>query len=141
MKEKQFKTVKVCTDELMNQMSRDGWQVQHLQFDGDVLRGVFYKFVETPKQKPVTVGVVIDADAVKPVEVVVNPVGTNPDMYRVPPMNIPYPQNLKPIRPTVDEEIERLNGELMSKMQVWFDSMNTVDYVPRPLGQLVEVNS
>lgn len=138
MKPKEYKTVMVCTDELLNQMSRDGWNIEHLQFDNGVLRGVFWRNADVAQKPADSIKIVVNPVVGAGDEVVVHPVGTNPDMYRRPPMNPPYPQNLK--RVSVDDRIAELDADLMEGLRQYLDTLKDTEFVPRPLGQLVEVN-
>lgn len=126
---KEFKTILECDDAMLTQMSKDGWSIVHLQFDGVVLRGVFARTIAKPIPKPLT----MVSEAVVPVEVVA--VGTNPNLYRRPPMNPPYPQNLKPV---IEERIAELDAEIWDGMRDYWAGEYQKPYVSRPL-QLLEV--
>ncbi|MDX2078589.1 MAG: hypothetical protein SFZ02_19310 [bacterium] len=43
---KEYKTVMVCTDEILNKMALARWRIEHMQFEDGVLRVVFSRGVE-----------------------------------------------------------------------------------------------
>lgn len=137
---KEHKTIGVVTDKILNDMVNDGWSIVHLQFDGEVLRGVFARDVEAPVSEGVPM-------VVKPVvtvgvgaEMVNQPVGTNASLYNRRQLRPVPTGKLKVIgKETPQETIERLDAELVNRVTNWV-AQNVTPYQPT-YQPLCEVNS
>jgi hypothetical protein len=114
----EHKTVKVVTDEILNQMVNGGWTIVHLQFDGEVLRGVFSREVKAPARVgvPMVVKPIETAGAVA--EVVNQPLGTDASLYRRRTYR-PVPVGKLKVIETPEQTIARLDAEVVSRVTNW----------------------
>lgn len=138
---KEYKTVMVCTDEILNKMSLARWRIEHMQFEDGVLRVVFSRGVE-----PATT-VISDSASVEtnePKQDVQVLVGVDANLYQLKPMRPVYPQNLievKPHRPTVEERKEALDREILDSLRAYWDGVGATSTPSRPLLMLGEVSN
>jgi hypothetical protein len=139
---KEYKTVLLCTDEILNKMALARWRIEHMQFEDGVLRVVFSRAAEP------AIAVISDSERVvtpEPKEAVQVLVGVDPTIYKLRPMyQRVNPQNLIEVKPyhhkTVDERKAELDAQLLDGLRAYWDGLDATPTPSRPLELLEGTN-
>lgn len=140
---KEYKTVMVCTDEILNKMALARWRIEHMQFEDGVLRVVFSRGVEPANTAISNSEQVVTSEPKEDVRVLV---GVDPNLYRLTPMRpVVHPQNLIEVkphhRPTVEERKAELDAQLLDGLRAYWNEADTTSIPSRPLLLLGEVTN